>query len=214
MRTKARAIFILGFTLIAAVGLAVGSAQASPNLQTPPPTPVPNTLTGVVTLNSQAAPAGVRVSASLEDDTICGDTITDDDGKYILILAAGCPPDSLVRFVLVATGARATTEVEVKVEEGPQSADIGFQGLSAEDLLKVGAVPSKRPTKPNRRPRKRASAPLSHCSSREVSSPFSCSWSAVASFSSSAWSAQGLCWKSNASGAAHPQIAIQMRVRG
>lgn len=140
MRTKTLAIFILGFTLIAAVGLAVSSAEAGPSLQLPTPTAEPNRLTGIVTLNGEIAPAGVSITTRRTDDTsiLCGSTTTLAGGQFNLTIESQCQVDTTVEFLLAATNDQAITQVTV--QEGTQSKNIAFEQMSLEALQAIGAV--------------------------------------------------------------------------
>lgn len=94
------------------------------------------TLSGTVTLNRQLAPADVDLLVR-GAGTECGMARTLDGGRYQVALRPPCIRGTSVKFFLPPTGKEAVGGVLLLASV--QESDVSFEGLSAEELVTIGA---------------------------------------------------------------------------
>lgn len=96
------------------------------------------TLVGLVTVNGDVAPPGIRVAVTLEgaEETSCGDFVTGEAATFELILPPACGPGAVAIFQ-VDTGDQSEARVEITEEQRSFSTTVDFQ-LSAQALKSLG----------------------------------------------------------------------------
>jgi hypothetical protein len=117
-------------------------ATPSPSAEPSSPGEDARRIEGLVTVNGDPAPAGIRVTVSLAEDeeTTCGDFVTGGGATtFQLILPDVCGPGSVAQF-RVDTGDQSEAEVEITEERRAFSTTVDFQ-LSASDLTSLGVSP-------------------------------------------------------------------------
>lgn len=119
---------------------------AGPPAAPSPTSESPRTIEGLVTVNGEPAPAGIRVTVTLDDEgnTRCGDFVTAEGAvPFQLILPEACGPGSVALFQ-VDTGDRSETQVEITEDQRLFSTTVDFQ-LSAVTLASLGVPPDGTP---------------------------------------------------------------------
>ena len=154
MVAKSFAVIGVMLALVGYLVLGTGSAVAVPSLtdetETPistatpdSPTPTPATptpeldrLSGLVTLNGKVAPPGLGLIV-ISGEILCGETSTEQGGRYEVDLRRDCGAGTEVTFQLAAVP--LIEGPKVKISGDPQQvANVAFEGLTATDLLALG----------------------------------------------------------------------------
>ncbi len=117
MKTKSLAVMSVLLALAGALVLLAGTAIAEPSQQdsapsetpftpsstpTVTPTPEPIRLSGLITLNGVVAPPSLSISVLNADKNVCGETITQQGGRYEILLGSNCPAGTTASLRLEA----------------------------------------------------------------------------------------------------------------
>ena len=129
---------LVGFLVLGA-GTAIGGPSQDEHEASEVETPSePIRLSGLVTLNGKVAPPGVAMSV-LSEEILCGNTTTQQGGRFEVLLGDGCPAGTKVTFRLVAVELDEHPERVTLIEMG-QDVTIAFEDLDTSDLLAVGVL--------------------------------------------------------------------------